>query len=225
MKSSVHVNMSIITFALLLGTMWQPTQAASRGSNGKMGMGMGMGMGKMKMMGMGKMKMSGSKGGVGSKKGGGGSKKGGKSCPCFTAEEFSDTVNYAQVGEDDNFCYPKACTINNDPDFVDISTGCNEGGCSGYNCGCSGYGYGCDHPGAPDKLSCDFRPDYFYVHFDDITAAENEACQAIIINEMFDCVTSTPAPSPSHGLTPTRRPVDVEFPEDIDPPDSPDAIP
>jgi hypothetical protein len=79
MKSSVLVNMSIITFALLLGIMWQPTQAAVRGSNGKMGMGMGMG--KMKMMGMGKMKMSGSKRGGGSKKGGGGSKKGGRAGP------------------------------------------------------------------------------------------------------------------------------------------------
>jgi hypothetical protein len=96
-------------------------------------------------------------------------------CPCFTAEFFGIVVNTEGCG-------PKFCIVEDDPDFVDITTDCSEGGCSGYNCGSPWM------PGAPDKLSCDFRPDYFYVHFDDITAAENEACQAIIITEqMSNC--------------------------------------
>jgi hypothetical protein len=94
-------------------------------------------------------------------------------CPCFTPEYFSATVN-------SEGCGPKFC-IRDDPDYVGIGTSCGEGGCSGYDCGPPW------RPGAPDKFSCDFRPDSDDVHFDDITAGENEACQAIIINEMFDC--------------------------------------
>jgi hypothetical protein len=94
--------------------MWQPTQAAVSGSNGKMGMAMGkmkmMGMGKMKMMGMGKMKMSvskrggGSKQGGGSKKGGGGSKKGGvgskKGMPLTQAPSHGPTPTRRPVSVD-----------------------------------------------------------------------------------------------------------------------------
>jgi hypothetical protein len=94
-----------------------------------------------------------------------------KACPCFTAEEFSLTVNYAQVGFYPD-CAPKACIKTET--FVDISTCCTEGGCSGDNCG---------EGGVEGVLSCEFRPDSFGVHFN-ITAEENEACRAIIINEM-----------------------------------------
>jgi hypothetical protein len=98
-------------------------------------------------------------------------------CPCFTAESFSDVVNTEDCG-------PKTC-INDAPIFAFIyKDWCFEGGCSGYNCGSPWT------PGAPDELSCDFRPDFgsVHVHFNRITNAENEACQTIIIKEMFNCV-------------------------------------
>jgi hypothetical protein len=103
-----------------------------------------------------------------------------ETCPCFTAEELSGTVNYAQVEVDGEraICAPKTCIKQNDPNFVGIYTACSEGGCSGYCCGPA------TTPGAKTILSCDFRPDYGGVHVDNITPAQNEACQAIIINEM-----------------------------------------
>jgi hypothetical protein len=94
-------------------------------------------------------------------------------CPCFTADYFRLV---SSIG------FPHTC-INDAPIFVELTTAHGEGGCSGYNCGSPPW-----TPGAPDKLSCDFRPDAGPVHFHRITAAENEACQAIIIGEMLHCV-------------------------------------
>jgi hypothetical protein len=94
------------------------------------------------------------------------------SCPCFTAETF---------GYVSSICFPHTC-INDAPIFVLFYTDCTEGACSGYNCGSYPW-----TAGAPDKLSCDFRPDGGPFHFDLITAAENKACQDIIIHGASVC--------------------------------------